>query len=136
MTIINPIPFINPDITGYGTYLTITGNEVSDNIICKIPAIIITKITEEISALSAAIIDAITMVTGPVIPDTNGTFPPNNPAIQHKIIAPQIPALAPKPVATPKANACGRATIAEFKPPKISPVRIFNFDLNIGLIIA
>ena len=136
ITIINPIPFINPEITGYGTYLTITGKEVCDKMICKIPAIIITSITDEISKFRAAIIEAMTIVTGPVIPEINGTLPPIIPAKKHKMIAPQTPALAPNPVATPKANACGSATIAEFKPPKISPTKIFNLDFNIALMIA
>ena len=60
------------------------------------------------------------------MPETSGIFPPIRPAIIHKIIAPQTPALAPKPVATPNASACGSATIAEFKLPKKSPARIFK----------
>ena len=61
--------------------------------------------TDEISAFKAAIIEAITIVTGPVIPDTRGTLLPRRPAIKHSIIAPHTPALAPNPVATPKASA-------------------------------
>ena len=81
------------------------GSEVNASIICSKPAIRITRMVDAISALRACIIDAITIVTGPVIPDTRGTFPPISPAIKQSIIAPHTPADAPNPVATPKAKA-------------------------------
>ena len=60
---------------------------------------------------------------------------PNIPATKHKIIAPQIPALAPNPVATPKAKACGSVITAAFKPPKTSPENICNFYVKfIGIL--
>ena len=76
-------------------------------------------------------IEAITIVTGPVIPETSGTLAPIIPAIKHKITAPHTPADAPNPVATPNARACGSATIAELREPKISPANIFNLVLII-----
>ena len=76
----------------------------------------------------ANLTDATTIATGPVTPDIIGTLVPKIPAIKHKIIAPQIPALAPKPVATPKARACGSVIIEALSPPNISPVKIWNFS--------
>ena len=103
--IIVPTPFIKPDITGYGTYLTISVSFVRASSIWKNPAISIIIITEFISLFKACITDAITIAEGPVIPEIIGTFVPKIPAMKQRIIAPQIPALAPKPVATPKASA-------------------------------
>ena len=79
---------------------------------------------------SACITDAITIATGPVTPEIIGTLVPNSPATKQRIIAPQMPALAPKPVATPNARACGNVIIAAFKPPKISPENICNRSLK------
>ena len=90
---------------------------------------IITTVTACISWLREAATDAITIVIGPVGPDIIGILEPRSPATKHRIIAPQMPAPAPNPVATPNARACGRATIAEFSPPNISPVKICNLDL-------
>ena len=132
--IITPTPFIKPEITGYGTYFTIIGSDVKLRIICNIPAINITNITDDVSAFKACIIDAITIVTGPVIPETSGTLAPIRPAIKHNIIAPHKPALAPKPVATPNANACGNAIIAAFIPPNISPAIICDFVFKYEII--
>lgn len=75
------------------------------------------------------------MAEGPVIPDIIGTLVPKIPATRQSIIAPQMPAPAPKPVATPNANACGSAIIAEFIPPNKSPVKIFSLNLILSLII-
>ena len=47
-----------------------------------------------------------------------GTFVPRIPATKDNIIAPHNPALAPNPVATPKARACGSVIIAAFNPLK------------------
>lgn len=126
MIIIAPTPFMKPEITGYGTYFTISGSFVTDKTNCKIPAPKIINITDEISWFRECIIEAITIATGPVIPDIIGTFEPNIPEIKHNIIAPQMPAPAPNPVATPKASACGRAITAELIPPNKSPKKIFN----------
>ena len=60
-------------------------------------------------------------------PEIIGSLEPKIPAKKHNIIAPQIPALAPIPVATPKARACGKATIAETTPPWTSPFSIFKY---------
>ena len=57
------------------------------------------------SFFSASIIDATTIATGPVVPETIGTLGPSKPATKQRITAPHIPAPAPNPVATPKANA-------------------------------
>ena len=95
------------------------------------------KITEPMSLFKACITEATTIATGPVTPDIIGTLVPNTPAIKQRIIAPHIPALAPNPVATPKARACGSVIIAAFNPPNISPVTTFSLDLiSIEIILS
>ena len=105
-----------------------------ERIICKIPAIAIIKITELMSIPRECIIEAVTIATGPVIPEIIGVFTPRIPATKQRIIAPHKPAPAPNPVATPKASACGNAIIAEFIPPKTSPAKISVFALNSDII--
>ena len=99
------------------------------------PAISIIINTELISLFKACIIDAITIAEGPVIPEIIGTFVPKSPATRHKIMAPHTPALAPNPVATPKARACGSAIIAALIPPKISPIKILNLNFIVFVFI-
>ena len=65
-------------------------------------------------------------------PDTIGIFPPKIPVNKDSIIAPQSPAEAPSPEATPNANACGKAIIEAVIAPKKSPL-MFNFSLSIAL---
>lgn len=72
--------------------------------------------------------EAITIAEGPVIPEIIGTLVPSIPATRHNIIAPHMPALAPNPVATPNASACGSAIIAALTPPKISPISTLSFN--------
>ena len=54
------------------------------------------------------------------------------PLIKQRIIAPQMPAFAPRPVATPKAKACGKATMLEIIPPNMSP---FKFLIKFFILI-
>ncbi len=75
----------------------------------------------------SAKIDAKIIAIGAVGPDIIGSLQPINPTINDKIIAPQIPAEAPKPEATPKANACGSAIIPAIIAPKISPFKKIKF---------
>ena len=76
-----------------------------------------------------ATITAVTIATGPVGPDINGKLQPKIPAINERIIAPQIPAEAPMPEATPNANACGNAIILAIIAPNISPFKVVNLLL-------
>ena len=100
-----PTPFINPEITGYGTYLTKLTDFVNDSINWKIPLKIKTaKIRFGFPAYKeTAAVKTITL--GPVGPETSGNLQPNKKTTEDKIIAPQSPAEAPSPVATPKASA-------------------------------
>lgn len=111
-------------------YFIILAKGVIARIICKIPAIAIIARMDVMFAFRACMIDAITIVTGPVIPDIKGDFPPNRAAVRQRIIVPHNPARAPKPVATPNARACGRAIIAELSPPNISPKKCFSLTIS------
>ncbi len=73
---------------------------------------------------------AVTIATGPVGPEINGKLHPRTPAINDSIIAPQIPAPAPKPDATPNAKACGNAIILAIIAPNKSPFILTNFSLK------
>ena len=65
-------------------------------------------------------------VIGPVGSDINVLEPPNNEANKPTIIAPQRPASAPAPDATPNANAKGREIIAVVTPPNTSPLKLIS----------
>ena len=62
-----------------------------------------------------------TTVIGPVGSDISVGVPPKSDATRPMITAPQSPAAAPAPEATPKARAIGNATTAAVTPPKTSP---------------
>ena len=62
-----------------------------------------------------------TTVIGPVGSEISVDVPPNSAATKPIITAPQRPAAAPAPEATPKASAIGSATTAAVSPPKASP---------------
>ena len=64
----------------------------------------------------------------PVGPEIIGKLQPKIPAKNDNIIAPQIPADAPKPEATPNANACGNAIITAIIEPNKSPLKVVNFS--------
>ena len=133
--IINPMPLKNPEITGYGTYFISFGAEVKEIKICKIDAITKINTTSEILPDVKANADAKIIAIGAVGPDTTGCLHPIIPTINDKIIAPQIPAEAPNPDATPKAKACGNAIIPAIIAPKVSPLTKLNF-FNIFSIIS
>ena len=65
-------------------------------------------------------------VIGPVGSDIKEVEPPNKAAKKPTIMAPQRPASAPAPEATPKARAKGKEIIAVVTPPKISPLRLIS----------
>ena len=65
----------------------------------------------------------ITTVIGPVGSEINVGVPPNRAAKRPTNTAPQRPAVAPAPLATPKARAIGKAITAAVTPPKRSPRR-------------
>ena len=95
-------------------------NEIEKNPLIEI-------IHEEVTNLDELTKDGIVIIaTGPVGPEINGKLQPKIPAINDKIIAPHIPAAAPMPDATPKANACGKAIILAMIAPKISPFKVLN----------
>lgn len=75
-------------------------------------------ITFKILPETPATMTAVIIDTGPVGPEINGKLQPKIPAMRDKIIALHIPALAPSPDATPKANACGNAIILAIIAPK------------------
>ena len=108
------------------------GIDVNEIIICKIAANNKTNMVDFISLFIDKIIVAIMIELGPVGPDTIGIFPPNMPVNKDSIIAPQSPAEAPSPEATPKASACGKAIIEAVIAPKKSP---FRFVLNLSMVL-
>ena len=121
-----PTPFKNPDMTGYGMYLTIVGKDVKPMRNWKTAAIIRIVTIAFISFKYKAAKEAITTEHGPVGPEMRRDLVLKiPPLIKQRIIAPKTPALAPSPVATPNANACGNATMLEIMPPNISPFKFF-----------
>ena len=66
----------------------------------------------------------ITTVIGPVGSEISVGVPPNRAAKRPTSTAPQRPAVAPAPLATPKARAIGRAITAAVRPPNRSPRRL------------
>jgi hypothetical protein len=60
---------------------------------------------------------------GPVGSEIRDVEPPNKAANKPTKIAPQSPASAPAPEATPKASAQGNEIMAVVTPPKISPFK-------------
>ena len=125
--IINPMPLKNPEITGYGTYFISFGAEVREIKTCKIEAMTKISKTSEILPEVTAKAEAKIIAIGAVGPDIMACLQPIKPTINDKIIAPQIPAEAPNPEATPKAKACGSAIIPAIIAPKISPFKNSNF---------
>ena len=81
-------------------------------------------------------IAAITIAVGPVGPETKGNLPLKMPEVRERIIAPQIPAGAPIPDATPNAKACGKAMIDAMIPPNKSPLKIEHFSFKSFLIFS
>ena len=75
-------------------------------------------------AVRLAITAVITTVIGPVGSEIRLGVPPNRAANRPTSTAPQRPAAAPAPEATPKARARGRATIAAVTPPNRSPLML------------
>ena len=67
---------------------------------------------------------AIATDIGAVGPDICERVPPNTATKKQTEIAPYIPAIAPRPDATPKARASGSPTTAAVTPPKRSPRRV------------
>jgi hypothetical protein len=65
-------------------------------------------------------------VIGPVGSEIRLDDPPNKAAKKPTIIAPQSPASAPAPDATPKARAKGKEMIAVVTPPNRSPFRLVS----------
>ena len=65
-------------------------------------------------------------VIGPVGSEIRLDEPPNKAAKNPTIIAPQSPASAPAPDATPKASANGKEMIAVVTPPNRSPLRLMS----------
>ena len=118
---IKPIPLKTPEITGYGTYLINFGADVKEIMTCKTEAMIKIKIISEILPEVTAKALAKMIAIGAVGPDMIGTLLPAIPTMNERIIAPQIPAEAPKPEATPNARACGNAIIPAIIAPKTSP---------------
>ena len=72
---------------------------------------------------------AVVIAVGPVGPDICAGVPPSTAAKNPTTIAPYNPATGPKPEATPKAEARGKATTAEAIPPKMSPRRVFRSNI-------
>jgi hypothetical protein len=70
---------------------------------------------------------------GPVGPEINGELQPKIPETKERIIAPHKPDIAPKPEATPKARAWGKAIIVAIIAPKKSPLNIDTFSLNLDI---
>ena len=65
-------------------------------------------------------------VIGPVGSEIREVEPPNKAAKRPTKIAPQSPASAPAPEATPKASAKGKDIIAVVTPPNISPLKLIS----------
>ncbi len=70
---------------------------------------------------------AMATVVGAVGADSWARVPPNRAAKKPTAIAPYKPAAAPRPDATPKANATGSVTTAEVMPPEKSPRSVVTF---------
>ena len=66
-------------------------------------------------------ITAMATLMGPVGPDIWERVPPNTAAKKPTAMAPYIPAMGPRPEATPKARATGNPTTDAVIPPKRSP---------------
>jgi hypothetical protein len=77
------------------------------------------------AAVRLAITAVITTVIGPVGSEIRLGVPPKRAAKRPTSTAPQSPAAAPAPEATPKASAIGSETTAAVTPPKRSPLRLF-----------
>lgn len=73
------------------------------------------------SAANRATIPAVTTVIGPVGPVICDGVPPNRAAKKPQKILPYKPANGPRPEATPKAKARGRATTAVVTPARSVP---------------
>ena len=66
---------------------------------------------------------AMATAIGPVGPEIWDLVPPNTAAKNPTAMAPYMPAMAPRPDATPKARATGSPTTAAVTPPNTSPLR-------------
>ena len=118
---ITPMPDMNPEITEYGVKATKRPIFITPRRTCIKPAMMAMVKASDILLAWAVTTTAIATAIGPVGPDICDRVPPNTAAKKPTAIAPYMPASAPKPDATPKANATGSPTTAAVIPPKTSP---------------